>query len=133
MEKTKKLNDLFTLFTDNKTITLAKDQTITKTKNGAYLFSYNTPISTIQDGVLYLNANIINIYNTIKQENTTGKAWKISPTTAKYLYKFINMYLNTLTSARVKDEIETHGANRKTIEKLIKDGLIIEISNKLEV
>lgn len=128
MEKTKN-----NLFIDCKSIVLAKSQTITKTRNGVYLFSYNTPISTIQNGVLYLNANIINIYNTIKQEYKIDKAWKISTTTTKYLYKFINLYLHTLTSARVKDEIETHGANRKTIEKLIKDGLIIEISNKMEV
>ena len=130
MEKTKNLNDLFI---NSKSIILAKDQIITKTRNGVYLFSYNTPIGTIQDGVLYLNANNISIYNTIKGDDVQGKAWKISTTTTKYLYKFINMYLHTLTSARVKDEIETKGANRKTIEKLIKDGLIIEITNKMEV
>lgn len=124
MEKTKN-----NLFIDCKSIVLAKGQTITKTRNGVYLFSYNTPISTIQNGVLYLNANNISIYNTIKGDDVQGKAWKISTTTTKYLYKFINLYLHTLTSARVKDEIESHGANRKTIEKLIKDGLIIEISN----
>lgn len=128
MEKTKN-----NLFIDCKSIVLAKGQYITKTKNGVYLFSYNTPISTIQNGVLYLNANNISIYNTIKGDDVQGKAWKISTTTTKYLYKFINMYLHTLTSARVKNEIETHGANRKTIDKLIKDGLIIEISNNTEV
>ena len=84
---------------------LQNNQIIIEEGKTREFYSYNSYIATITS-----EGNLI-----------VSDLWNYSKTTAKYFYQFISMYAYLLN-------FEIGEVNKKTIEKLINDGIIKEVA-----